>query len=56
MNRLRLAMLPPRWTSRRETAHGPAPGPIRVVGEHHVKLHLHSDVILDLPVDVVGEE
>ncbi len=31
-------------------------GPIRVVGEHHVKLHLHSDVIIDLPVDVVGEE
>ena len=31
-------------------------GPIRVVGEHHVKLHLHSDVIVDLPVDVVGEE
>lgn len=31
-------------------------GPIRVVGEHHVKLHLHSDVVVDLPVDVVGEE
>ena len=31
-------------------------GPIRVVGEHHVKLHLHSDVIVDLPVDVVAEE
>jgi large subunit ribosomal protein L9 len=31
-------------------------GPIRVLGEHHVKLHLHSDVIVDLPVDVVGEE
>jgi large subunit ribosomal protein L9 len=31
-------------------------GPIRVVGEHHVKLHLHSDVIIDLPVDVVAEE
>ena len=31
-------------------------GPIRVVGEHHVKLHLHTDVIVDLPVDVVGEE
>ena len=25
-------------------------------GEHHVKLHMHSDVIVDLPVDVVGEE
>jgi len=31
-------------------------GPIRIVGEHHVKLHMHSDVIVDLPVDVVGEE
>jgi len=31
-------------------------GPIRVVGEHHVKLHMHSDVIVDLPVDIVGEE
>jgi large subunit ribosomal protein L9 len=31
-------------------------GPIRVVGEHHVKLHLHSDVVVDLPVDVIGEE
>jgi large subunit ribosomal protein L9 len=33
-----------------------ASGPIRIVGEHHVKLHLHSDVILDLPVDVVAED
>jgi large subunit ribosomal protein L9 len=31
-------------------------GPIRLVGEHHVKLHLHTDVIIDLPVDVVAEE
>jgi len=31
-------------------------GPIRLVGEHHVKLHLHTDVIVDLPVDVVAEE
>ena len=31
-------------------------GPIRIVGEHHVKLHMHSEVIVDLPVDVVGEE
>ena len=31
-------------------------GPIRLVGEYHVKLHLHSDVIVDLPVDVVAEE
>jgi ribosomal protein L9 len=26
------------------------------VGEHHVKLHLHTDVVIDLPVDVVAEE
>ena len=31
-------------------------GPIRLVGEHHVRLHLHSDVVIDLPVDVVAEE
>lgn len=31
-------------------------GPIRLVGEHHVKLHLHTDVVIDLPVDVVAEE
>ena len=31
-------------------------GPIRLVGEHHVKLHLHSDVELDLPVTVTAEE
>ena len=31
-------------------------GPIRVVGEHHVKLQLHTDVIIDLPVDVAAEE
>lgn len=31
-------------------------GPIRLVGEHHVKLHLHTDVVLDLPVEVVAEE
>ncbi len=31
-------------------------GAIRVIGEHQVKLHLHSDVVVDLPVDVVGEE
>jgi len=31
-------------------------GPIRLVGEHHVKLHLHTDVIVDLPVEVVAEE
>ncbi len=31
-------------------------GPIRLVGEHHVKLHLHTDLVIDLPVDVVAEE
>ena len=31
-------------------------GPIRLVGEHHVKLHLHTDVVIDLPLDVVAEE
>ena len=31
-------------------------GPIRLVGEHHVKLHLHTDVVIDLPVEVVAEE
>jgi large subunit ribosomal protein L9 len=31
-------------------------GPIRVAGEHHVTLHLHSDVNLELPVIVVPEE
>ena len=31
-------------------------GPIRLVGEHHVKLHLHSDIEIDLPVTIVAEE
>jgi large subunit ribosomal protein L9 len=31
-------------------------GPIRLVGEHHVKVHLHSDVEFDLTVTVVAEE
>jgi large subunit ribosomal protein L9 len=31
-------------------------GPIRLVGEHHVKVHLHSDVEVDLTVAVVAEE
>ena len=31
-------------------------GPIRLVGEHHVKLHLHTDVEIDLPVTIVAEE
>ena len=33
-----------------------AGGPIRLVGEHHVKLHLHSDVEIDLPVHVTAED
>jgi len=31
-------------------------GPIRLIGEHHVKVHLHSDVEVDLTVTVVAEE
>ncbi len=31
-------------------------GPIRLVGEHHVKLHLHADVEIDLPVVITAEE
>ena len=31
-------------------------GPIRLVGEHHVKLHLHTDVEVDLPVMITAEE
>jgi len=31
-------------------------GSIRLVGEHHVKLHLHTDVVIDLPVDVAAED
>jgi len=31
-------------------------GPIRHTGEHKVKLHLHTDVELDLPVVVTAEE
>ena len=31
-------------------------GPIRLIGEHHVKLHLHSDVEIDLPVHVTAED
>ena len=33
-----------------------AGGPIRLVGEHHVKLHLHTDVEIDLPVVISAEE
>ena len=31
-------------------------GPIRLIGEHNVKLHLHSDVEIDLPVHVTAED
>lgn len=31
-------------------------GPIRLLGEHHVKLHLHSDVEIDLPVVIHPED
>jgi large subunit ribosomal protein L9 len=31
-------------------------GPIRVAGEHTVQLHLHTDVTVDVPVVIVGEE
>jgi large subunit ribosomal protein L9 len=31
-------------------------GPIRLAGEHIVQLHLHTDVTVDLPVVIVGEE
>lgn len=31
-------------------------GPIRMVGEHSISLHLHSDVDVELPLTVVAEE
>lgn len=31
-------------------------GPIRVVGEHSVTLHLHADVNVTLPVTIVAED
>jgi large subunit ribosomal protein L9 len=31
-------------------------GPLRVVGEHLVQLHLHADVEIELPVMIVAEE
>ena len=31
-------------------------GPIRIVGEHHVTVHLHTDVNVELPVTVLPEE
>ncbi|HLF11470.1 MAG TPA: 50S ribosomal protein L9 [Gammaproteobacteria bacterium] len=31
-------------------------GPLRVIGEHHVELHLHADVNVDLTVIVESDE
>jgi len=31
-------------------------GPLRVVGEHPVVVHLHTDVDVEVTVNVVGEE
>ena len=31
-------------------------GPLRSVGEHPVTLHLHTDIDVEITVDVVGEE
>src|SRR5688500_5381338 len=31
-------------------------GPIRIAGEHVVQVHLHTDVTVDVPVVIVGEE
>jgi large subunit ribosomal protein L9 len=31
-------------------------GPLRVVGEHNVHLHLHADINIELPVIIVAEE
>ena len=31
-------------------------GPIRVVGEHTVEFHLHTDVSVEVPVQVEAEE
>ncbi|HEY5810135.1 MAG TPA: 50S ribosomal protein L9 [Povalibacter sp.] len=31
-------------------------GPIRQAGEHTVQVHLHTDLTIDLPVVIVGEE
>ena len=31
-------------------------GPLRIVGEHHVELHLHADVNVDLTVIVESDE
>ncbi|HWJ05999.1 MAG TPA: 50S ribosomal protein L9 [Steroidobacteraceae bacterium] len=31
-------------------------GPIRLIGDHTVKLHLHTDVEIDLPVTITAED
>jgi large subunit ribosomal protein L9 len=31
-------------------------GPIRQAGEHVVQIHLHTDLTIDLPVTIIGEE
>ena len=31
-------------------------GPIRVLGEHHVELHLHADVTASVTIEVVAED
>ena len=31
-------------------------GPIRQAGEHVVQIHLHTDLTIELPVTIVGEE
>lgn len=31
-------------------------GPLRSVGEHVVKVHLHTDIDIDLPIIIVAEE
>jgi ribosomal protein L9 len=31
-------------------------GPIRMVGEHVISLHLHSDIDLQVPLTIVAEE
>jgi large subunit ribosomal protein L9 len=31
-------------------------GPIRLAGEHTVQVHLHTDVTVDVPIVIVGEE
>lgn len=31
-------------------------GPIRQAGEHVVQVHLHTDLTIDLPVVIIGEE